>query len=100
EITAGLPSARLRFGDFFSRMWLVNGCRPRTLPVPVILKRFLAPECVFILGMIASRRLWHGRARGGARAILGAGPGARGPVLGGRLGHRRPLDLAAGDLSA
>src|SRR5690242_8678390 len=32
-------------------MWLVNALRPRTLPVAVTLKRFLAPECVFILGI-------------------------------------------------
>ena len=50
----GAPRARFFFGDFFSRMWLVKGCRPRTLPVPVTLKRFFAPEWVFILGMIAS----------------------------------------------
>ena len=42
---------RFRFGDFFSRMWLENACRPRTLPVPVRRKRFLAPECVFIFGI-------------------------------------------------
>jgi hypothetical protein len=35
----------------------VKGCLARTLPVPVTLKRFFAPECVFILGMIANRRL-------------------------------------------
>jgi hypothetical protein len=29
----------------------VNGCRPRTLPVPVTLKRFFAPLWVFILGI-------------------------------------------------
>ena len=44
---------RLRLGDFFSRMWLVKECRPRTLPVAVSLKRFLAPEWVFIFGMAA-----------------------------------------------
>src|SRR5262249_27279460 len=62
EITAGLRSARLRLGDFFSRMWLVKACRPRTLPVEVTRKRFLAPECVFILGMseptIMARPCW------------------------------------------
>ena len=51
EIWTGWPISRLRFGDFFSRMWLVKACRPRTLPVAVSLKRFLAPEWVFIFGM-------------------------------------------------
>jgi hypothetical protein len=32
-------------------MWLVKAWRPRTLPVAVTLKRFFAPECVFIFGM-------------------------------------------------
>jgi hypothetical protein len=32
----------------------VKGWRPRTLPVPVTLKRFFAPECVFILGMVSA----------------------------------------------
>ena len=45
------PNERFRFGDFFSRMWLEYACRACTLPVPVILKRFFAPECDFILGM-------------------------------------------------
>jgi hypothetical protein len=56
EIAAGLPRARLRLGDFFSRMWLVKACRPRSLPAALSLKRFLAPECVFIFG-IANCRL-------------------------------------------
>jgi len=46
-----LRKCRFRLGDFFSRMWLENACRPRTLPVPVMRKRFLAPECVFIFGI-------------------------------------------------
>src|SRR5437764_1584994 len=51
EITAGCPSRRLRLGDFFSRMWLENALRPRTLPVAVSRKRFLEPECVLVLGI-------------------------------------------------
>src|SRR5579875_1922071 len=51
EISAGPLSARLRLGGFFSRMWLVKAWRPRSLPVPVTLKRFFAPEWVFILGI-------------------------------------------------
>ena len=52
-ISAGRPSLRLRLGDFFSRMWLAFARRPRSLPVAVVLKRFLAPEWVFIFGMAA-----------------------------------------------
>jgi hypothetical protein len=51
EISRGFPKARFRFGDFFSRMWLELACRPRTLPLAVTLKRFFAPEWVFIFGM-------------------------------------------------
>jgi len=51
DMIFGPPSARFFFGDFFSRMWLVKGWRPRTLPEPVTLKRFFAPEWVFILGI-------------------------------------------------
>src|SRR5215210_6931367 len=47
----GWPRRRFRFGDFFSRMWLVKACRPRTLPLAVSLKRFFAPEWVFIFGI-------------------------------------------------
>ena len=45
------PSCRLRFGDFFSRMWLENACRALQLSGPVFLKRFFAPEWDFIFGM-------------------------------------------------
>src|SRR5687767_5667694 len=42
---------RFRFGDFFSRMWLEYARRPRSFPLAVLRKRFLAPEWVFIFGM-------------------------------------------------
>src|ERR1039458_1382707 len=58
EIIASWARWRLRLGDFFSRMWLVKACRPLTEPVPVVLKRCFAPECVFILGM-ASEGVWQ-----------------------------------------
>jgi hypothetical protein len=32
-------------------MWLAFACLPRSLPLAVFLKRFLAPEWVFIFGM-------------------------------------------------
>jgi len=51
EISTGLAKWRLRFGDFFSSMWLEKECRPRSLPFAVTRKRFLAPEWVFILGI-------------------------------------------------
>src|SRR3954469_10284746 len=51
EISRSSPISRLRFGDFFSRMWLENAWRPCSLPVAVFLKRFFAPEWDFILGM-------------------------------------------------
>ena len=41
----------MRLGVFFSRMCVENARRPRTFPVAVNLKRFLAPEWVFIFGM-------------------------------------------------
>src|SRR5204863_7763305 len=73
EMAAGRPSARLRLGDFFSRMWLVKAWRPRTLPRAVTRKRFLAPECVFDLGTVAApimtrRRSPRGPSRRCARA--------------------------------
>jgi UDP-N-acetylglucosamine 2-epimerase (non-hydrolysing) len=42
---------RFRFGDFFSRMWVEKARRPRSLPLAVLRKRFLAPEWVFIFGI-------------------------------------------------
>jgi len=47
-----LTNPRLRLFDFFVRMWLWNACLRLILPVPVSAKRFLAPELLFILGMI------------------------------------------------
>jgi hypothetical protein len=35
-------------------MWVENARRPRILPVAVTLKRFLAPEWVFIFGIAAA----------------------------------------------
>src|SRR5437868_5215775 len=89
--------ARFLFGLFFSRMCDFIPCRRVSLPVPVSLKRFLAPEWVFCLGMgvvrylaasggFRGRRWWRVRrccsalASGGSRGRLGDG------LLGGRLG--------------
>src|SRR3954453_19866269 len=49
------PKSRLSFGDFFSRMCEEKECRCWSLPLPVFLKRFLAPEWDFILGMRAQQ---------------------------------------------
>src|SRR3954447_7139119 len=51
EITTGFSSRRLRLALFLPRMWLVMACLPRTLPLAVVRKRFLAPEWVFIFGI-------------------------------------------------
>src|SRR3954468_20182433 len=45
-VVATMPAwrrRRFRLDVFFVRMWLLNALYRRTLPVPVILKRFLAP---------------------------------------------------------
>src|SRR5204863_5103545 len=47
-----LPNARLRFGLLCSRLWLFIACRRVSFPVPVSLNRFLAPLCVFCLGIV------------------------------------------------
>src|SRR5881227_873645 len=52
EIGTGFSSRRLRLAFFLPRMWLVIARRPRTLPLAVSLKRFLAPEWVFIFGIV------------------------------------------------
>src|SRR4051794_38104816 len=50
-----LRNDRLRFGDFFSRMWLEEAWRALTFAPAVTLKRFLEPEWVFIFGMWARK---------------------------------------------
>src|SRR5437868_14464039 len=47
-----LPNARFRFGLLCSRLWLFIACRRVSFPVPVSLNRFLAPLCVFCLGIV------------------------------------------------
>ena len=46
-------SAKRRFllADFFSRMWFLPCLRRTSLPEPLVLNLFLAPLCVFILGI-------------------------------------------------
>jgi hypothetical protein len=41
----------MRLELFLPVKWLVKECRARSLPVPVLRNRFLAPEWVFIFGM-------------------------------------------------
>ena len=56
----------------------MNALRPRTLPLAVSLKRFLAPEWVFILGM-AGRLVKQTAASGARRRLAASGGGvARG----------------------
>src|SRR5215203_5683258 len=50
-MSTGRPRWRLRFALFFPRLWLVKEWRASSLPVAVFLKRFLAPEWVFIFGI-------------------------------------------------
>jgi RTX calcium-binding nonapeptide repeat (4 copies) len=51
EMSRSIPKVRLRLADFFSRLWLEFPWRALSLPVPVLLKRFFAPECDFIFGI-------------------------------------------------
>src|SRR3970282_1945647 len=46
-----LRKPRLRFDDFFSRLWLLIACRRRSFPAPLSLKRFFALRDVFIFGI-------------------------------------------------
>ncbi len=50
--TPSFLNARLRFFDFFVRMWRLKDLWWVIFPVPVTLKRFLALEFVLTLGMI------------------------------------------------
>src|SRR5690606_34189676 len=43
--------ANLRFLDFFVKMWLLKACFLLIFPEPVTVKRFLALDLVFILGI-------------------------------------------------
>src|ERR1043166_3926840 len=50
-ISPGWRRRRFRLDDFFVRMWLLYALYRFTFPLPVTLKRFLAPLWVFILGI-------------------------------------------------
>ena len=52
ETRADWLSMRLRLLLFFVRMWFAYAHFRRTLPVPVSVKRFLAPDLFFILGIL------------------------------------------------
>src|SRR5215813_9614659 len=45
---------RLFLVDFLVRMWRLNACERLTEPLPRTRKRFLAPDLVFIFGMMPS----------------------------------------------
>src|SRR5262245_66689148 len=51
-----LRKLRLRFADFFARLWLFIALRRRSLPVPVTLNRFFAALFLFCSGI--SVRSW------------------------------------------
>lgn len=74
EMSTGFAIFRFRFGDFFSRMWLEYARRPRSLPVAVFLKRFLAPEWLFIFGIgpVLKQTARAERSRGLRRGYAGA----------------------------
>ena len=46
-----VSSWRLRLVIFEVRMWRLKACPRLNLPVPVFLKRFAAPLCVFSFGI-------------------------------------------------
>src|SRR5829696_5989540 len=66
-MTTGRPRWRLRFALFFPRLWLVKEWRASSLPVAVFLKRFLAPEWIFIFGI---ERCIEAEAPGRTRGLL------------------------------
>src|SRR5574340_698057 len=51
ETMVGMSSWRFRLRSLEVRMWRVKACVRFTLPVPVFLKRFLAPECDLSFGI-------------------------------------------------
>src|SRR5690606_1172814 len=54
ESTAVPRLVRMYFALWLMRRWRLPATPARTLPVPVTLKRFLAPDLVFILGILRS----------------------------------------------
>ncbi len=74
ETTFGSSSRRLRFAFFLPRMWLRIACLARTLPRAVSLKRFFAPECVFIFGIEATIEAEELRVSADKRGRGGHGP--------------------------
>jgi hypothetical protein len=63
-------------GDFFSRMCVEYAWRPRSLPLAVWRKRFLAPEWVFIFGIGERLVKQTVRARKNAARTAAAAPNA------------------------
>src|SRR5690606_10789081 len=57
ESTAVPRLVRMYFALWLMRRWRLPATPARTLPVPVTLKRFLAPDLVFILGILRSSLL-------------------------------------------
>jgi len=65
---------RLRLAFFLPRMWLRIAWRPRILPRGLTLKRFFAPECVFIFGIEATIEAEELRVSADKRGRGGHGP--------------------------
>ena len=61
DASVDLRRLRLRFGVFFSSMWLLYALLRLNFPLPVTLNRFAAARCVFIFGtLIPPRTKYHG----------------------------------------
>src|SRR5690606_29095825 len=77
--TSSWLSLRLSLPLLTSRLWRIPACCFMTLPLPVTLKRFLAPECVFCLGILLFLRCVGLRRRVGLvlrrRGLRRAAPG-------------------------
>src|SRR2546423_12338033 len=61
ETVVGISSWRFRLRFLEVRMWRVKACVRFTLPVPVFLKRFFAPECDFNFGIAKPLSFVFGR---------------------------------------
>src|SRR3954454_23473360 len=78
-------------------MWLFMACRARTLPLAVTLKRFFAPEWVFIFGM---RRLVKHSTGAAPTLILAASSPVRvpsAPRQSGPAAQSAPVDTDSTD---
>src|SRR5690606_21646385 len=91
---------RVRRLDLCSRLWRIPACCFFSLPLPVILKRFLAPEWVFCFGIFSSFVWRLLRRRCGTRAMRESwvSESLRGGILGRTRSLGRALGVTAGIL--